>query len=177
MRGGLYRKIVIGILLLQTIAVAVIFAFLFNYIKDPSSEFNRNLAEIIKQQTQSFKPLQGEKGEKGDSIKGDDGRDGRDGNDGKDGKDGKDGTDGSNGSDGRDVTPEQIAAAVSRYLAENPPPKGDKGDQGEPGTNGAVAEFRCNPDTAMQEYKYPDDSDWSQTGGRCIPATGGNNGQ
>lgn len=66
-------------------------------------------------------------------------KDGRDGVDGKDGAPGKDGVDGVAGMDGKDadpVTPEQIAAAVAQYMADNPPPAGKDGTDGKDGAPG-----------------------------------------
>ena len=60
-----------------------------------------------------------------------DGKNGRDGEDGKDGENGKDGIDGLNGVNGTSVTPQQIAIAVSQYLAANPPSPGANGQDGE----------------------------------------------
>ena len=66
MKADMYRKIVIIILALQAIANIVIFLFFINYITNPNSEFNRNIAQMVKQQAQSFKPLDGIKGDKGE---------------------------------------------------------------------------------------------------------------
>lgn len=67
-------------------------------------------------------------------------KDGRDGVDGKDGTNGADGVDGAPGKDGKDadpVTGEQIAEAVARYLAENPPASGKDGTNGLDGKDGS----------------------------------------
>lgn len=67
-------------------------------------------------------------------------KDGRDGVDGKDGTNGADGVDGAPGKDGKDadpVTGEQIAEAVARYLAENPPASGKDGTDGLDGKDGS----------------------------------------
>ncbi|QDZ10525.1 collagen-like protein [Devosia ginsengisoli] len=68
-------------------------------------------------------------------------QDGRDGLNGKDGTDGRDGADGAPGQDGKDaepVTAEQIADAVARYLAANPPVAGKDGRDGIDGQDGAA---------------------------------------
>lgn len=67
-------------------------------------------------------------------------KDGRDGVDGKDGTNGADGIDGAPGKDGKDadpVTGEEIAEAVARYLAENPPASGRDGTDGLDGKDGS----------------------------------------
>lgn len=67
-------------------------------------------------------------------------KDGRDGVDGKDGTNGADGVDGAPGKDGKDADPltgEQIAEAVARYLAENPPASGKDGTNGLDGKDGS----------------------------------------
>jgi hypothetical protein len=46
--------------------------------------------------------------------------------------------DGRDGRDGRPPTDRQIAAAVAAYLAENPPPPGPEGAPGSPGSPGAI---------------------------------------
>lgn len=83
----------------------------------------RRLDELEKRQ-----PLQGERGK--------DGADGKDGRDGADGKDGRDGVDGKDGKDAPEVTEEQIAEAVARYLTSNPPPAGKDGRDGKDGKDG-----------------------------------------
>lgn len=63
---------------------------------------------------------------------------------GKDGRDGADGRDGKDGADGRDAEPvsdEQIAAAVERYLIDNPPAAGKDGANGKDGAPGADADM------------------------------------
>lgn len=120
-------------------------------------------------QLEARAPEKGEPGERGS-----DGKDGRDGSDGAAGRDGTDGAPGekgdpgergADGRDGKDADPitqeqvetalransEMVMAAVTAWLAENPPPagkdgkdgfdgrdgdRGEKGDKGDPGLNG-----------------------------------------
>lgn len=154
MKTGMYRKVVIIILALQAIANIVIFLFFINYITNPNSEFNRNIAQMVKQQAQSFKPLDGIKGDKGEQgVQGDRGPKGDTGQTGKDGTD---------------------STSTNTTVIHEIPIKGDKGDtgpqgqQGEQGVAGPVAQFRCNPNTFKVEYKYPADEEWTSMNAFCI---------
>lgn len=88
------------------------------------------------------------------------------GSDGQDGIDGINGWDGDDGRNGKDVTPELIAAAVSQYLAENPPPPGPQGLTGEPGKDGTngedavVFDVRLDTTTCTLQKKLSTDTFW-----------------
>ena len=149
--------IIVAFVVVQAVASIVLAFFLFNLVTDPSSQLNKSIANQVQQVAQSFKPIPGLQGEKGEQ-----GETGAQGPTGLTGPKGDKGDLGSQGADGTSIKGE----------------KGEKGDTGETGATGAQgpagprAEFRCNPETAKQEYKYPDDEDWTETGGACLPLGG-----
>lgn len=161
------QRIIVGAVILQAIVTVVIAIFFFNYLINPNSDFNKRLSMTIKEVVGSVRVPEGPQGVQG--PQGIAGINGRDGKDGRDGVNGANGSDGTNGINGQNATAAQIAAAVSQYLRENPPPQGDKGDAGANGIDGESPEIRCNPETRRLEYKKPSDEDWSFVGAACRP--------
>jgi hypothetical protein len=151
------HRIIVALLIINTIAGAFLFFFLYNFVTNPDSAFNRSVAARIQQAASGIKPLQGIKGDKGDT-----------GKQGPAGENGKNGTNGKNGSDGKDGA--QGPAGPQGPQGQ----KGDPGDKGDTGDPGPQAEWRCNQDTVEWEYRYPGNEDWSPTGGACVPIEGAN---
>lgn len=162
MKSSRVNKIIITVLVIQSIAGLIIFLFALNLFYNPDSSFNLKLQQNIESAAKNFKPLSiiGEKGDKGD--KGDRGEDGAT----IIGPKGDKGDAGEKGSDGLSI--------VGPMGPEGP--QGKPGAQGEKGDQGPRAEFRCNQESGVNEYKYPDDEDWSSTGGKCEPVEGNNYG-
>lgn len=155
-------KIIITVLIIQSVAGLIIFFFALNLFTNPDSSFNRQIQRNIESYAKTFKPLnivgsQGEKGEKGDT--GDTGQQGEKGDSIK-GEKGDKGDTGANGQDGLSIVGPQGE-------------RGNEGAQGQQGIPGPRAEFRCNPDTAENEYKYPGDEDWTSQNSKCVPVNGG----
>lgn len=86
-------------------------------------------------------------------------KDGKNGNDGKDGLDGKDGKSGKNGNNGHDVTPEEIAAAVTAYLQQHPPIVND----------GKTPILRCNTSRNEWEVRYDPTESWQLLNNQVVP--------
>lgn len=146
------QKLVLFIIVVNTLASLIMFFILYGLLT------NRvDLNSAIEGYAKSFQPisLQGPKGDKGEvgdqGLQGFQGVPGAQGVQGIQGPQGLQGIQGIPGVDGRDGL------------------QGDQGPQGEPGPIQEKAEFRCNPDTRIFEYKYPSDEEWQSTGGRCIP--------
>lgn len=70
---------------------------------------------------------------------------------------GSPGPQGVQGQPGVNVTPDQIASAVSDYLQANPPIQGGQGD---PGISGREVELQSDPLTGDLEWRYVGDSFW-----------------
>jgi hypothetical protein len=156
---GRTNKLLLTVLVLQTIGGLFLAWFLYNFITDPDSALNRSIAAKVQAVAGSFKPLQGPKG--------DIGKTGPQGPAGQNGANGDNGRNGATGKTGPQGEPGPIGPQGEQGL------KGDKGDKGDTGEQGPKAEFRCNPETARDEYRYPGDEDWQETGGACIPVEGG----
>jgi hypothetical protein len=147
--------LVMTILVLNTIGGIVLALFAYNFLNDPSSSFNRNLAERVQDSLVGvFQPIagiKGDKGDKGDSIVG---------------------PQGPKGDDGASVTGPAGQDGVSI--------QGPKGEQGEAvlgptgpaGAPSPQAEFRCDPESEQLQYKYPLDEDWINIGAVCTPVKG-----
>ena len=67
---------------------------------------------------------------------------------------------GPQGTSGQNVTPQQIADAVTAYFQANPPVVGPQGEQGLPGNNAPVLEIRVNPLTCQLQSKYDISDGW-----------------
>lgn len=158
MKSPKLTKFIILILILQCIAGVVIFIFLFSYITSPNSEFNQNIQNSMREYASQFKPLSvlGAKGDKGD--RGERGEAGLDGMSVK----GEKGDKGDTGEQGQTIVGPQGPQGET----------GEQGLQGPQGEKGPRAEYRCNPDTKVNEYIYPGDEDWTSTGGKCEPVEG-----
>ena len=72
------------------------------------------------------------------------------------GSNGKDGINGTNGLNGQNATAEQIAVAVSQYLAANPPQQGPKGDTGDAGNAREI--IICKMENGKYGQRYTDES-------------------
>jgi hypothetical protein len=81
---------------------------------------------------------------------------------GADGVNGINGQNGQGGQSGQNATSDQIAAAVSQYLADNPPAQGPQGAAGADGTNGKDGKTLQVQITAgcQLQQKYSTDSFW-----------------
>lgn len=147
------NRIVLAIIIIQALAGLVMFVVLYTLITSNKVDVN----SAIQNYASNFKPisLQGPKGDQGDvgerGLQGDQGIPGAQGVQGIQGIQGVQGVRGIQGDSGIQGD------------------KGDKGDQGIPGDPAEKAMFRCNPDTSENEYKYPSDEEWQNTGGACIP--------
>lgn len=149
------NRVILIFLIIQSIGAIILAFFVYSFVTDPKSALNESIASTIRQYADNFKPLEGLKGDKGEQgLQGDPGINGRDGSNGLNGTNGANGVDGQAGQQGIQGLPGE---------------KGDTGEKGEPGEPAPRAQFRCNPDTARDEYKYPDDEDWMETGGSCVP--------
>lgn len=88
---------------------------------------------------------------------------------------GKTGLQGEKGDDGIGIqgpaglspTDEQIARAVSDYLANNPPAAGADGQPGQDGINGRDIELRTNPVTLNIEWRYVGNDLWTVLTTHC----------
>lgn len=145
-------KLIIAILVLNTVGGIVLALFMYSFITDPSSAFNRSLAIRIQTVMGQFRPLDGIKGDKGDS-----------------GEDGKDGLSvvGPQGPKGDSIIGPQGPNGANGISIEGP--KGEPGEPGQNGTPSPQATFRCDPDTKQFQYKYPLDEDWVNMGAKCDP--------
>lgn len=108
-------------------------------------------AQFTSQKTQTVKQIIVEKYS---SIPGVSGLNGQPGSVGKNGLDG---TNGFNGQNGLNITPDQIADAVSAYLQANPP---SPGAQGATGATGRAIFERNNPMSGLLECQYVGDLVW-----------------
>lgn len=123
----------------------VIAVFSISYkLKSLNTQFANQKTQIIKQTiVQKYQPSPGVNGLNGLN--------------GSNGLAGVNGTNGSNGQNGLDITPNQIASAVSSYLQANPIPIGP---QGQPGTPGRTVFLRLDPITGLEECQYLGDLVW-----------------
>lgn len=132
-----------------SLALIIILAFCGSY---ELRQFNEELAlkktTIVKQQTivEESKPLA--------SLSPVNGTNGKNGSPGINGQSGVDGT---NGADGQNVTPDEIAQAVSSYLQANPP---EQGIQGPAGVSGRTVLLRLDPLSNLEECQYLGDLIW-----------------
>lgn len=116
-----------------------------------SYKFKALNAQIASQKTQVIKQTIVEKYTTLPAVNG------LNGFDGSPGKNGTAGTNGANGSNGQNVTPDQIAEAVSDYLKANPPEAGATGASGIPGRTALI---RTDPITGILECQYFGDLAW-----------------
>ena len=150
-------KLMMAVLVLNTIGGIVLAIFAYNFLYDPESSFNRNLAQRIQLVMAQFKPI--------------------DGIEGKPGTDGQSivGPAGPPGKDGQSITGPQGPPGDNGASI-----KGDTGEQGPVGPTGPEgapapqASFRCDPDKKQLQYKYPLDEDWIDIGAKCEPIGEGN---
>lgn len=154
------NRIIIGYLVLQTIIIVILLIFGFNFLLNRDEQQNKSFAQGIQDYANSFKPLsfQGPKGDKGEI--GDQGPAGSQGVKGDKGDKGDTGNSGQVGEAGQTIQGPQGETGAT----------GAQGIQGEPAQR---AEFRCNPETKQNEYKYPSDEDWTRMGSTCIPTEEG----
>src|SRR5690242_5387886 len=158
MKTNRTSKIIIAVLILQTIGGIFLAFFLYNFVTNPQSAFNESVARQIQSLAGQFKPLEGIRGDKGDQgPAGDHGHNGQNGSTGAAGATGPQGPTGSTGSQG--------PAGPQGPQGET----GPQGVQGEQGQDAPRPQFRCNQETAQLQYKYPDDEDWANMGSTCIP--------
>lgn len=138
-----------AILVLNTIGGIVLAYFMYSFITDPSSSFNRSLAIRIQTVVGQFKPLDGIKGDKGDK--------------------------GDRGDNGESIVGPKGDSIVGPRGQDGVSVKGDTGERGDIGPTGPAgaqspqASFRCDPDTEQIQYKYPQDEDWTNIGAVCEP--------
>lgn len=128
-----------------SLLLIVIAVFAISYkLKELNTQFASYKPQIIKQTTverfSTLPPIEGLNGLNGSP-----------------GVPGANGSNGTNGIDGQNITPDQIAAAVSAYLEANPP---STGAQGQPGTPGRTAFVRNDPITGVLECQYFGDLAW-----------------
>lgn len=143
------QKLILFIIVVNTLASLIMFFILYGLMTNKV-----DLNSAIEKYAENFKPisLQGPRGDEGER-----GLQGYQGVPGVQGVQGAQGVQGSQGPQGIQG-PQGLEG-----------PQGEQGPQGVPGTPAERAEFRCNPETAKEEYKYPSDEAWTSTGGRCTP--------